>query len=158
MIHVEFKDFQDMLSFAGQLLGQVEGEKAMQPPIQPVTQQAPVMPVQPAPTVPTVPVQPTTPVTSVQSVAPVVPTQPTVPTAPVQPVTPVAPTQSTVPTASVTYTPDDLARAAFALMDSGRQQELIGLLQQFGVNAIPELKPEQFGAFATALRGMGAQI
>ena len=69
-----------------------------------------------------------------------------------------APVQTTVPTTSVTYTPDDLARAAFALMDSGRQQELIGLLQQFGVNAIPELKPEQFGAFATALRGMGAQI
>ena len=78
--------------------------------------------------------------------------------APAQSVTPVAPTQATVPTTSVTYTPDDLARAAFALMDSGRQQELIGLLQQFGVNAIPELKPEQFGAFATALRGMGAQI
>ena len=144
MIHVDFKDFQDMLSFARQLLGQVEGEKAMQPQRQPVMQQAPVVP--------------TTPMTSVQPTAPVIPTQPAVPTAPAQSVTPVAPTQATVPTTSVTYTPDDLARAAFALMDSGRQQELIGLLQQFGVNAIPELKPEQFGTFATALRGMGAQI
>ena len=35
---------------------------------------------------------------------------------------------------------------------------IVELVQQFGVNAIPELKPEQFGAFATALRGMGAQI
>lgn len=147
MIHVDFKDFQDMLSFARQLLGQVEGEKAMQPQRQPVMQQAPVVPTQPV--APVAPVQPT---------APVIPTQPAVPTAPAQSVTPVAPTQATVPTTSVTYTPDDLARAAFALMDSGRQQELIGLLQQFGVNAIPELKPEQFGAFATALRGMGAQI
>lgn len=156
MIHVDFKDFQDMLSFARQLLGQVEGEKAMQSQRQPVMQQAPVVPTQPA--APVAPALPTTPMTSVQPTAPVIPTQPAVPTEPAQSVTPVAPTQATVPTTSVTYTPDDLARAAFALMDSGRQQELIGLLQQFGVNAIPELKPEQFGTFATALRGMGAPI
>ena len=147
MIHVDFKDFQDMLSFARQLLGQVEGETTMQPQSQPVMQQVPVVPTQPA-----------APVAPVQPAAPVAPAQPAVPTTPVQAVAPMAPVQATVPTTSVTYTPDDLARAAFALMDSGRQQELIGLLQQFGVNAIPELKPEQFGAFATALRGMGAQI
>lgn len=138
MIHVDFKDFQDMLSFARQLLGQVEGEKAMQPQRQPVMQQAPVVPTQAA--------------------APVAPVQAAAPVTPIQAAAPVASAQPAVPTTSVTYTPDDLARAAFALMDSGRQQELIGLLQQFGVNAIPELKPEQFGAFATALRGMGAQI
>ena len=156
MIHVDFKDFQDMLSFARQLLGQVEGEKAMQPQRQPVMQQAPVVPTQPA--APVAPVQPTAPVVPAQPAVPTTPVQAAAPMAPAQSVTPVAPTQATVPTTSVTYTPDDLARAAFALMDSGRQQELIGLLQQFGVNAIPELKPEQFGAFATALRGMGAQI
>ena len=138
MIHVDFKDFQDMLSFARQLLGQVEGEKAMQPQRQPVMQQAPVVPTQAA--------------------APVAPVQAAAPVTPIQAAAPVASAQPAVPTTSVTYTPDDLARAAFALMDSGRQQELIGLLQQFGVNAIPELKPEQFGAFATALRGMGSQI
>lgn len=147
MIHVDFKDFQDMLSFARQLLGQVEGETTMQPQRQPVMQQVPV-----------VPTQPVAPVAPVQAAAPVASAQPAVPTAPVQAAAPMAPVQATVPTTSVTYTPDDLARAAFALMDSGRQQELIGLLQQFGVNAIPELKPEQFGTFATALRGMGAQI
>lgn len=156
MIHVDFKDFQDMLSFARQLLGQVEGEKAMQPQRQPVMQQALVVPTQAA--APVAPVQAAAPVTPIQAAAPVASAQPAVPTAPAQSVTPVAPTQATVPTTPVTYTPDDLARAAFALMDSGRQQELIGLLQKFGVNAIPELKPEQFGAFATALRGMGAQI
>ena len=156
MIHVDFKDFQDMLSFARQLLGQVEGETTMRTQSQPVMQQVPVVPTQPA--APVAPALPTAPMTSVQPTAPVIPTQPAVPTTPVQPVASVAPVQPVVPTTSVTYTPDDLARAAFALMDSGRQQELIGLLQQFGVNAIPELKPEQFGAFATALRGMGAQI
>ena len=117
MIHVDFKDFQDMLSFARQLLGQVEGEKEMQPQRQPVMHQAPVVPTQPA--APVAPALPTTPMTSVQPTAPVIPTQPAVPTAPAQSVTPVAPTQATVPTTSVTYTPDDLARAAFALMDSG---------------------------------------
>lgn len=142
MIHVEFRDFQDMLSFARQLLGQVEGEKVEKP-----VQSAVVAPAA-APVAPAVPIQslPVTPVVPVPTQTPVVQSVPT------------APVQTSVPTASVTYTPDDLARAAFALMDSGRQQELIGLLQQFGVNAIPELKPEQYGAFATALRGMGAQI
>lgn len=142
MIHVEFRDFQDMLSFARQLLGQVEGEKVEKP-----VQSAVVAPAA-APVAPAVPIQslPVTPVVPVPTQTPVVQSVPT------------APVQTSVPTTSVTYTPDDLARAAFALMDSGRQQELIGLLQQFGVNAIPELKPEQYGAFATALRGMGAQI
>lgn len=140
MIHVEFRDFQDMLSFARQLLGQVEGkkdEKSVQPAAAPA---APAVPVQSAPVTPVVPV----------------PTQ--MPVAQSVPVAPTVPVQTPVPTTTATYTPDDLARAAFTLMDSGRQQELIGLLQQFGVNAIPELKPEQYGAFATALRGMGAQI
>lgn len=142
MIHVEFRDFQDMLSFARQLLGQVEGEKVEKP-----VQSAVVAPAA-APVAPAVPIQslPVTPVVPVPTQTPVVQSVPT------------ARVQAPVPTTSVTYTPDDLARAAFALMDSGRQQELIGLLQQFGVNAIPELKPEQYGAFATALRGMGAQI
>ena len=134
MIHVEFRDFQDMLSFARQLLGQVEGEKVEKPVQSAVAPAAPAVPVQSAPVPPVVPV----------------PTQ--------MPVAPTVPIQTPVPTTTATYTPDDLARAAFTLMDSGRQQELIGLLQQFGVNAIPELRPEQYGAFATALRGMGAQI
>jgi hypothetical protein len=83
---------------------------------------------------------------------------PAVPTTPVQAsAVPAVPTTS-VQTSSVTYTPDDLARAAMALMDCGKQQDLIALLGQFGVVAIPELRPEQYGAFATALRGMGAQI
>ena len=142
MIHVEFRDFQDMLSFARQLLGQVEGEK-VEKPVQSAVVAPAAAPVAPAVPIQSLPVTPVVPVPTQTSVVQSVPT---------------APVQAPVPTTSVTYTPDDLARAAFALMDSGRQQELIGLLQQFGVNAIPELKPEQYGAFATALRGMGAQI
>ena len=62
------------------------------------------------------------------------------------------------PTQKTTYTLDDLARAAATLMDSGRQGELIQLLGQFGAEALTMLPPEQYGAFATALRGLGAQI
>lgn len=78
---------------------------------------------------------------------------PAVPTAPA----PVARTAA-VPTAARTYTADELAKAAMTLMDAGKQMELIQLLASFGVNSIPALPPEQMGAFATALRGMGAQI
>nr|DAJ02426.1 MAG TPA: hypothetical protein [Caudoviricetes sp.] len=44
------------------------------------------------------------------------------------------------------------------LMDAGRQGDLQQLLARFGVEALPALPPVQYGAFATALREMGAQI
>jgi hypothetical protein len=53
---------------------------------------------------------------------------------------------------------DELTNAAVMLMDSGRQADLLNLLAQFGVEALPALPREQYGAFATALRGLGAQI
>lgn len=103
---------------------------------------------------PTAPVAPTAPAAPPAPAAPAAPPAPAAPTAPVAPATPAAP----VPTTQVSYKPDDLARAAMSLMDSGRQPDLIALLGQFGVVSIPDLRPEQYGAFATALRGMGAQI
>ena len=63
-----------------------------------------------------------------------------------------------VPTAQSSYTLDDLARAGMTLMDSGRQGDLFQLLARFGVDALPALPQAQYGAFATALREMGAQI
>ena len=36
--------------------------------------------------------------------------------------------------------------------------DLMNLLHSFGVQAVMDLKPEQLGAFATALRDMGAKI
>lgn len=63
-----------------------------------------------------------------------------------------------VPTAEHTYTAEELQVAAVALVDKGMMVQLQGLLQQFGVNSLPELPAEKYGAFATALRGMGAQI
>jgi hypothetical protein len=143
MITAEFKDFEEMMGFARNLVSTVETQD--KPPVQqtapamtqPVQQVAPATP-QPVQT------QQTTPMAApVQQSVPVTPP-------PVQP----APVQTTAPS----YTPDDLARAAMTLMDSGRQGDLINLLAQFGADTLTHLQPEQYGAFATALRGLGAPI
>ena len=151
-IEADFKNFDELLAFAQKLAGpRKEGERMdkkesyavpARPSIQAMpSQQACAAPVQTAP--------------ARQYEAPVQPEY----AAPAQ--TQAAPTRppvQQVPVTAPSYTPDDLARAAMTLMDSGRQQELISLLQSFGVSSLPELKPEQYGPFATALRGMGAQI
>lgn len=144
MIHVDFKDFNEMAEFARQLLGGQTGKV-------PETPAAPV--VQPVPTAPVVQATPV----PVQVAA--VPTAPVV-TAPAQPAAPAKPAQpaAAVPTAQSSYTLDDLARAGMTLMDSGRQGDLLQLLARFGVDALPALPQAQYGAFATALREMGAQI
>ena len=63
-----------------------------------------------------------------------------------------------VATVPVTYSLDDLSSAAMTLMDKGMQVQLQQLLAGYGVASLPELPKEQYGNFATALRGMGAQI
>jgi hypothetical protein len=63
-----------------------------------------------------------------------------------------------VPTASQTYTMEQLAVAATQLVDAGRRTELVSLLQTFGVQALTALPKEQYGAFATQLRALGAKI
>lgn len=56
------------------------------------------------------------------------------------------------------YTVDQIMAAGAALMDAGKVNELMNLLHSFGVQAVMDLKPEQLGAFATAMREMGAKI
>ena len=128
-ITVVYKDFEEMKAVARELLkNEALTEKTVPQPAAPAT-----------PAVPT---------------APVAPAAPTPPAAPVQ-VTPAAPA---VPTSAPSYTRDDLSRAAMTLMDKGMQAQLQQLVQSYGVNSLVELPPEQYGNFATALRGMGAQI
>lgn len=96
---------------------------------------------------------------------PVMPAQPVQPVAP-QPgpqpssAPPIAPQPpiGAVPTSAPQYTVEQLQMAAAPLMDAGKQNELIALLNRFGVNAMTELPKEQYGAFAMALREMGAQL
>lgn len=77
-----------------------------------------------------------------------------------------APMQQTVPVQSVAptatpvapqYTLDQLGKAGAELMKT-RQQDVLNLLAQFGVQALTQLPREHYGAFATALRGLGANI
>ena len=74
------------------------------------------------------------------------------------PVAPTVPVQTAVPTSRHEYTRDDLARAAMTLMDKGGMVQLQQLLTSYGCETLQQLTEDQFGSFATSLRGMGAQI
>ena len=100
------------------------------------------------------------------SPAPVTPTQTPTP-APAAPVA--APSPAPAPTAgqtsaapgntpAPTYTLDQISRAGASLVDAGKMQQLLELLGRYGVQAVTQLQPEQYGAFATELRALGAQI
>ena len=73
---------------------------------------------------------------------------------------------ATVPTAAPNiplaappqYTVDQIMAAGATLMDNGKVNELMSLLHSFGVQAVMDLKQEQLGAFATAMRELGAKI
>lgn len=146
MIHVDFVDLDDMMKFAEKLVAIPQHPEKT--PVRNTTVVAVPEPQPQAVPVPAAPV-PQIPVAAPVPQAPV--------TAPPQPQVQ-APVQQPVPTSAVTYTLDELARAAMSLMDSGKQPDLLQLLASFGVEALPALPPAQYGAFATALRGLGAQI
>lgn len=73
--------------------------------------------------------------------------------------TPQAPTPTPqAPVSAVSYSADDLQKAAIGLMDMGKQPELIALLRSFGVEALPALPTDKYDAFALKLRELGARI
>lgn len=131
-ITVTFDSFEDMKEFAEKFLGT---EKV------PVSLGEKEVPTQ-TQSIPVTPVAPVTPITPVQSAL----------------VTPAQPAMSPVPTTERTYSLDELANAAMPLMDKGMQNQLQELLASYGVEALPALPREMYGNFATALRGMGANI
>ena len=94
------------------------------------------------------------------SATPAVPTAQTAPTAPAPAANaPVNYPAPGIPLAQPPkYTVDQIMAAGAMLMDAGKVNELMNLLHSFGVQAVMDLKPEQLGAFATALRELGAKI
>lgn len=65
----------------------------------------------------------------------------------------------TMPVATApAYTLDQISKAGAALVDAGKMEPLLGLLAKYGVQAITQLQPSQYGIFATELRALGAQI
>jgi hypothetical protein len=79
-------------------------------------------------------------------------------TAPVTPQPQTITPPAEVPTTVQNYTIDQLAVAATQLVDTGRRNDLVNLLAKYGVQALTVLPKEQYGAFATDLRAMGAKI
>lgn len=77
--------------------------------------------------------------------------------APAAPAAPVAPPAVPV-TAAPAFTREQIMTAGAALIDAGKMNELMTLLNTFGVQAVTQLKQEQLGTFATELRKLGAQI
>lgn len=127
--------------------------KAVAQPVQ-NQQTAPVAPVQqPTQEAPQTPVQ-TQPFMNAPTAAPA----PTAPTqAPVQQA-PVAPTQPAQQTAKTPITLEAISRAGAALVDQGKMQQIMGLLSKYGVQAITQLQPNTYEAFAAEMRTLGAQI
>lgn len=85
------------------------------------------------------------------------------PSEPVPPVVNQSPTPipPVVPTSAPTYTFEELARAGANLASTSpeKRTEIVSLLNNhFKITALNELKPEQYGEYAAALRSMGASI
>lgn len=118
----------------------------------PTTEEPPTAPVVPA----TVQAPPVAPVTQPTTVAPVVPTFVSVPTTPEPPQAQPTPA---VPVAPVKeYTLEEIQVALQPLMDAGRTNEIVGLMQKYKVASLPELPKEQFPNLVVDLRNMGARI
>lgn len=118
----------------------------------PTTEEPPTTPVVPA----TVQAPPVAPVTQPTTVAPVVPTSVSVPTTPEPPQAPPTPA---VPVAPVKeYTLEEIQVALQPLMDAGRTNEIVGLMQKYKVASLPELPKDQFPNLVVDLRNMGARI
>lgn len=118
----------------------------------PTTEEPPTAPVVPA----TVQAPQVAPVAQPTTVAPVVPTSVSVPTtpepqqAPPIPAVPVAPVKE--------YTLEEIQVALQPLMDAGRTNEIVGLMQKYKVASLPELPKDQFPNLVVDLRNMGARI
>ena len=118
----------------------------------PTTEEPPTAPVVPA----TVQAPPVAPVAQPTTVTPVVPTS-----APLQ--SHPEPTQAqptlAVPVAPVKeYTLEEIQVALQPLMDAGRTNEIVGLMQKYKVASLPELPKDQFPNLVVDLRNMGARI
>lgn len=90
-------------------------------------------------------------------VTPVPVAQPAAAPAPVaQPAAASAPVAA--PTTARAFRFEDIQLAATSLCDTGKRAEVLALLAKYGIQALSALPAEQYGAFATELRGLGAKI
>lgn len=85
---------------------------------------------------------------TVSTVAPTAPI--TEPTTPVTPAVPVAPVKE--------YTLEEIQVAMQPLMDAGKIDQIITLLQRYGVSSLPEITKDRYGELITDLRALGARL
>lgn len=109
--------------------------------------------VQPAP----VPAPAAQPSPALAPVTPVPVAQPAAAPAPVAQPAP-APAPAAAPTTARAFRFEDIQLAATSLCDTGKRAEVLALLAKYGIQALSALPAEQYGAFATELRGLGAKI
>lgn len=142
---------------------------------------APVPPLTPASEIPVAPVaqQPVAPIPTPVAQAPVV-QQPAAP-APAPVANPIQAVQQSVTAAPVTsvsqtippvitgspateqlqprqYTMQDIAKVGAALLDKGMMPQLSAILNEMGVMAIPQLRPEQYPVVAEKLIALGGKF
>lgn len=115
------------------------------------------MPADNAPVAPA-PVQTASTPAPVAASAPAPAPTPTPAAPPVTPMPTAAAPAPAVPVTAPTYTLDQIAKAGANLVDAGKMEQLLALLTKYGVQAVTQLTPDQYGAFATELRALGAQI
>lgn len=89
---------------------------------------------------------------------PVIPTPAAVAPAPMPVPAATMPVQAPPSAPAKAVSLQQIARAGAALVDQGKKAEVIGALRRYGVQAVTQLRPEQFAQFAGELRALGAQI
>lgn len=70
----------------------------------------------------------------------------------------VAPAVMQTNASSPSVTLEQISRAGAALATAGRMGDLMAIVAKHGVQALTQLKPEQYDAVAADLRALGAQI
>lgn len=71
-----------------------------------------------------------------------------------------APTPAVPLSTAPSFTLEQVAKAGSDLLSAQPEKmpELLALLEQYGVRAVADLPADRLGAFATALRGLGAKL
>lgn len=69
-----------------------------------------------------------------------------------------APAQETVPTETPAYSFEQIQVACANLAREGKRTELGNLIKEFGLASLPDLKEDQYNAFALKLREIGGTI
>lgn len=100
----------------------------------------------------------TPPVQPVSSTAPIPTAGPKPVPAPIQAACAPVTQAPAAPTVVKAYTLAELSKAATDHLMPQRANDLVGLLASFGVGSLVDLPEARYGEFATALRGMGANI